>query len=590
MSTLTATSATATKQVLTFFLAAMLIAVCVCTVNSACALAPYTGVVRITADGTVEGTDKISRNGNVYTLTGDLSGSVEDGNYLISIEKDNIVFDGAGKTIQGTNSGTAIIVRGKTDITIMDTRIINFGTGIELRGFDWDLNTTASNNRVIDNYFETKYWGVDFGVNNGFVSGNTFVSKNSLYGVIMQANQTSFTDNAFLNGGLVLYDPGVGNVFSGNTINGKPLIVLEGQSSQVVDDANQVILFNCKDMVIQNVNDLGLRMPVMLFGTSNTKISNCKTSITLIDSNSNTLIDNDLSETGSPVNYNDASIELQNSHNNTLTQNIVKASGCNGILLSGSAYNKIEKNVITSTGADKAGIRLELAGCEYNYIYENSITSEVYGVYLRGGAENNVVFKNVVNQCKNGFFMICSRNNDFLANHISGSSEYAVNMGGSDFNRFFWNNFEGNTKVNENHQMYWWFFQNDTYYAEYNMYDNGREGNYWSDYTGSDTNGDGIGETPYHIYENFTDNYPLTTPYDTSTVQVDFKQWNPQTPTNTSPPTPTGTPQITITPTENNGSSESFPVAPAVVAAGTVFILGSAVLLWHIKKPRRGLN
>ena len=34
-------------------------------------------------------------------------------------------------------------------------------------------------------------------------------------------------------------------------------------------------------------------------------------------------------------------------------------------------------------------------------------------------------------------------------------------------------------------------------------------GNYWDDYTGSDTNGDGIGETPYIIDENNIDNYPL---------------------------------------------------------------------------------
>ena len=34
-------------------------------------------------------------------------------------------------------------------------------------------------------------------------------------------------------------------------------------------------------------------------------------------------------------------------------------------------------------------------------------------------------------------------------------------------------------------------------------------GNYWDDYNGSDTNGDGIGETPYIIDGNNSDNYPL---------------------------------------------------------------------------------
>ncbi|MBN2187561.1 MAG: hypothetical protein JW732_08990 [Dehalococcoidia bacterium] len=36
-------------------------------------------------------------------------------------------------------------------------------------------------------------------------------------------------------------------------------------------------------------------------------------------------------------------------------------------------------------------------------------------------------------------------------------------------------------------------------------------GNHWGDYAGSDTNGDGIGETPYSINSD-TDDYPLMEP------------------------------------------------------------------------------
>jgi nitrous oxidase accessory protein NosD len=61
-------------------------------------------------------------------------------------------------------------------------------------------------------------------------------------------------------------------------------------------------------------------------------------------------------------------------------------------------------------------------------------------------------------------------------------------------------------------------------------WDNGREGNFWSNYNGTDTNGDGIGETAYvgSIYHNITDRYPLTKPYPIAL--------NP--PTTTSPPPP----------------------------------------------------
>jgi nitrous oxidase accessory protein NosD len=50
------------------------------------------------------------------------------------------------------------------------------------------------------------------------------------------------------------------------------------------------------------------------------------------------------------------------------------------------------------------------------------------------------------------------------------------------------------------------------------LWDNGSEGNYWMGYEVDDLNGDGIGDTPYVVNENFTDYYPLMQPY---------SWWNP---------------------------------------------------------------
>ena len=65
--TKTATSAVSLIMVLFFALVA------VSEVNMVKA-DPILGVIRIMPDGTVEGTDKIQRDGDTYTLTGDVNG------------------------------------------------------------------------------------------------------------------------------------------------------------------------------------------------------------------------------------------------------------------------------------------------------------------------------------------------------------------------------------------------------------------------------------------------------------------------------------------------------------------------------------
>src|SRR4030067_1848957 len=312
---------------------------------------PFTGDIRITADGTVEGTDKISRNENVYTLIGDISGTVENGLIFVTIEKDGVIFDGDGRTIQGTGTGIAIAVYGRKDVTKKNTKIIDFGTGIELRVTDFESNSTASNNRILDNYLETTYWAINLNTNNGVVSGNKIVSKNSIYGVNFQSNNTVFSNNAFVDGGLIVFEPCFLNDFSGNTINSKPIVYLERQKDQVIDGAGQVFLTDCCNMTVRNVEaSLNLRVTIELFGKSNTRIANCKGNLVLRNSHSNTILGNPLIDVGSPATFDSSAVALSDSHNNTIADNSIVATGSYGVTLAGASYNKVYGNNTSSTG------------------------------------------------------------------------------------------------------------------------------------------------------------------------------------------------------------------------------------------------
>ena len=87
------------------------------------------GIIYIKANGAVEGTDKIQRDGEVYTFIDDIFDE-------IVIEKDDIVVDGAGYTLQGADvfDSTGVSVFGRSNVTIKNMRIRGFWYGICVGG------------------------------------------------------------------------------------------------------------------------------------------------------------------------------------------------------------------------------------------------------------------------------------------------------------------------------------------------------------------------------------------------------------------------------------------------------------------------
>jgi parallel beta-helix repeat protein len=106
------------------------------------------GTIYIRADGTVEGTDTIQRDGNVYTFTDNIYEP-------LVVERDNIVVDGAGYSIEGPHTnlvqspeGIGILVESRSDVTIGNMAIQHFLYGICINS---SFTIRITNGKITDN-------------------------------------------------------------------------------------------------------------------------------------------------------------------------------------------------------------------------------------------------------------------------------------------------------------------------------------------------------------------------------------------------------------------------------------------------------
>jgi parallel beta-helix repeat protein len=128
----------------------------------------------------------------------------------------------------------------------------------------------------------------------------------------------------------------------------------------------------------------------------------------------------------------------------------------------------------------------------------NSISANKDGIQL-GNTDNCTINENEVSQNENGIVLSQSTGNRLWDNNVR-ENQYALQFDRSKNNSLLDNNFINNTQQLTS--------INSTSYL-----DNGVEGNYWDNYTGRDANQDAIGDTPYSLAENSTDNHPLMGPF-----------------------------------------------------------------------------
>jgi parallel beta-helix repeat protein len=193
------------------------------------------------------------------------------------------------------------------------------------------------------------------------------------------------------------------------------------------------------------------------------------------------------------TNNNPRAIFISNSSENTINDNYI-VSNSNGIFLWRTNTTVVRQNNVSSNNQD--GISVGYSSFN-NVISNNTLSNNGYagvslGYETPAPTHNVITYNNITNNSYAGIHLDHMSGNAIHHNNLIDNQKQVLTVGAT------------------------------------NTWDNGYllGGNYWSNYTGSDLNGDGIGDTPHIIDANNQDNYPFMnswTPqaYDIAVTEVE---------------------------------------------------------------------
>ncbi|MFC1724284.1 NosD domain-containing protein [candidate division KSB1 bacterium] len=456
------------------------------------------------------------------TLNQDLNGRG------IAILGSGIVLNGNGHTITGTGTENdkinGVEVSGQSHVTVFNLNITNSRGGI--------IVSSSSNVNLVRNNSSNNLWGIVIEMSeNNYIKDNT--TDNSQYGmlIISSTNDTLMDNSANSNtrDGIFLYNNSDYNIIMRNTFtdnrHGIRINTSTGNylSGNTLDSNRQygiyTLLYSSDNILTGNIISNNLR-GIVLGGPNNSLTGNTMTgnsyNFTLWSKDQQTI---DISNTvdGKPVYYyyNVSDIVVDASTG----AGMVIAAYCNNFTVRDLTLTNNESGVsfvhTTNSFIENVTVSDNIAGILLVNSDNNTITGIRANSYNGDGiqllqSDGNIIIDNTVSDNRRGIFL--GSHSDNIPENASNNNNITDNIINNNFIGIVLRSASSNNRIYHNN-----FIDNETQAIDGNMagavnffnLDAPVGGNFWSDWTSPDDNGDGFVDNPY-AFEGGQDDLPWT--------------------------------------------------------------------------------